>query len=147
MTLRLQKYFDLNFWWEIVECFLRSPFAALIAHIFFWNFFSALLSLVITAISIVNFSFSRAFIYTQRSINLSSIFVQLFMNWHFSQEQTNKRRRARRIRREKMIKWKKQCEFCNKNLRMKTKIEAITNKRSERRKMWKYARNKRKKRY
>ncbi|CRK88080.1 CLUMA_CG001865, isoform A [Clunio marinus] len=30
-----------------------------------------------------------------------------------------------------MIKWKKQCEFCNKNLRMKTKIEAITNKRSE----------------
>jgi hypothetical protein len=29
-----------------------------------------------------------------------------------------------------MIKWKKQCEFCNKNLRMKTEIEAITNKRS-----------------
>lgn len=33
-----------------------------------------------------------------------------------------------------MIKWKKQCEFCNKNLRTKTKIEAITNKRSEKEK-------------
>jgi hypothetical protein len=48
-----------------------------------------------------------------------------------------------------MIKWKKQCEFCNKNLRMKTEIEAITNKRSfsessrvahEEDKMCKYAR-------
>lgn len=43
-----------------------------------------------------------------------------------------------------MIKWKKQCEFCNKNLRMKTKIEAITNKRTEKKNVEKCTKTKEK---
>lgn len=99
-----------------------------------WRMFKVFLGAIPsgpTAISIVNFEAQHSFSYTStlRSINLSSIFVQYELTLFTS---ANKRRAGKkRNGNEKMIKWKKQCEFRNKNLRMKTKIEAITNKRSK----------------